>query len=139
MGSRVGLHGRLPSPLPGIIPPKKKLKVRAPVQRRSSCFVFSLFGLAVATPAISAPADVIVGEGDGHVDLVVSLSAPGLNPVSVTYATANSTASAGTICNSDYIGASGTLNFAVGETTKVVPVTSTTAPPWRASGRSRST
>ena len=50
---------------------------------------------AVATPAISAPADVIVGEGDGYLDLVVSLSAPGLNPVSVDYATANSTASAG--------------------------------------------
>jgi hypothetical protein len=33
--------------------------------------------IAVATPAISAPADVIVGEGDGYLDLAVSLSAPG--------------------------------------------------------------
>src|SRR5207245_11230662 len=77
---------------------------------------------SVAQPGISAPADVIVGEGDGHVDLVVSLSAPGLSPVSVNYATANSSAGAGFSCNADYIGVSGTLNFAVGETTKVVRV-----------------
>ena len=77
---------------------------------------------AVATPAISAPPDVIVGEGDGYVDLVVSLNAPGQNPVSVNYATADSTAFGGNACNYDYVGASGTLNFAVGETTKVVRV-----------------
>src|SRR6202043_3930966 len=76
----------------------------------------------VAQPAISAPADVIVGEGDGYVDLVVSLSAPGLSPVSVNYATANSTAAGSTVCNYDYVPVSGTLNFAVGETTKVVRV-----------------
>ena len=57
---------------------------------------------AVAAPAISAPADVIVGEGDGYLDLAVSLSAPGQNTVSVNYATANSTAGCGTICNADY-------------------------------------
>ncbi len=67
---------------------------------------------SVAQPGISAPADVIVGEGDGHVDLVVSLSAPGLSPVSVNYATANSTAVGSTLCNYDYVPASGTLNFA---------------------------
>jgi chitinase len=76
----------------------------------------------VAQPSISAPADVIVGEGDGYVDLVVSLSAPGLSAVSVNYATANSSAVAGLSCNLDYVGVSGTLNFAVGETTKVVRV-----------------
>jgi putative cell wall-binding protein len=77
---------------------------------------------AVAQPSISAPADVIVGEGDGYLDLAVSLSAPGLNPVSVAYATAASTAFGGTGCNADYVGVSGTLNFAPGETTKVVRV-----------------
>jgi hypothetical protein len=77
---------------------------------------------SVASPGISAPADVIVGEGDGHVDLVVSLSAPGLSPVSVNYATADSSAIHSTGCPWDYVGVSGTLNFAVGETTKVVRV-----------------
>ncbi len=45
---------------------------------------------AVATPALSAPADQLVGEGDGFVDLVVSLSAPGSSTVSVHYATFSS-------------------------------------------------
>jgi hypothetical protein len=77
---------------------------------------------ATATPAISAPADVVVGEGDGFLDLVVSLSAPGVDPVSVNFAAANSTASAGVACNGDYVDVGGTLNFAPGETTKVVRI-----------------
>src|SRR5262249_207636 len=79
---------------------------------------------AVALPVLSAPADRIVGEGDGFVDVAVSLSAPSANTVSVNYSTANSTAGAGTGCNSDYVavngGVNGLLNFAPGETTKVV-------------------
>jgi hypothetical protein len=77
---------------------------------------------AVATPSIAAGRDVIVRETDGYVDLPVRLSAPGSSMVSVDYATANATATAGTLCNNDYVGASGTLNFAPGETTKVVRV-----------------
>ena len=44
--------------------------------------------------------------------------------MSVQYSTLNSTASAGTVCGNgaDYVPASGTLNFAPGETTKVVRV-----------------
>src|SRR5204862_6996467 len=56
------------------------------------------------------------------VDLPVGLSAPGTGTVTVHYATANSSASSGTGCNADYNGVSGTLTFAPGETTKVVPV-----------------
>ena len=77
---------------------------------------------AVASPGISAPPDVVVGEADGFVDLPVTLSAPGQSSVSVAYATANSTAIGGTICNNSYVGVSGTLNFVPGDTTKVVRV-----------------
>ena len=38
---------------------------------------------ALSQPSIFAPPDVIVGEVDGFVDLVVRLSTPGLNPVTV--------------------------------------------------------
>ncbi len=79
-------------------------------------------GAAVAEPAVSAPPDLLVGEADGYVDLPVSLSAPGTGTVTVDYATANSTASAGISCDAEYVGVSGTLTFAPGETTKVVRV-----------------
>ena len=79
-------------------------------------------GPAAAAPALSAPAGVVVGEPDGYVDLVVRLSAPGAQPVTVGYTTANVTAGSGTACFGDYIGVTGTLTFAPGETTKVVRV-----------------
>ena len=76
-----------------------------------------------SSPDILAPADPIVGEGDDHVDLTVTLSDQSDNPVSVHYATADSTAAAGVCGNSgDYAAVSDTLNFAPGETTKVVRV-----------------
>jgi hypothetical protein len=77
---------------------------------------------ATALPGIFAPADVAVSEGSGFVDLVVSLGAPGQNPVAVSYVTTNNTAGAGNSCNGDYSTVSGTLHFALGETTKVVRV-----------------
>src|SRR5215210_4731878 len=73
-------------------------------------------------PAILAPVDLVVGEGDGFVDLVVALSQPGLNAVTVDYASANASAGAGNSCNADYSPANGELHFAVGETTKAVRV-----------------
>jgi chitinase len=83
---------------------------------------------AAISPAISAPADAVVGEGDGYVDLAVRLSAPGENPVTVSYRTASDTAQSGTSCpsNNDYVSAEsddhGPLVFAPGETTKVVRI-----------------
>ena len=72
---------------------------------------------AVAVPRLSV-ADVVVGESDGYVDVVVSLDAPGTQMVTVNYATYNSTA---TISNSaDATAVSGTLSFAIGETSKTV-------------------
>src|SRR5205823_12376992 len=81
---------------------------------------------AVATPAISAPPDVIVGETDGFVDLPVTLNAPGTSQVSVGYQTASTTAAAGTSCAAhptpSYVGISGQLTFLPGQTTNVLRV-----------------
>src|SRR6266540_797165 len=79
-------------------------------------------GTASAQPSVSAQPDVIVGEGDGFVDLVVSLSVPAVDPLSLSFTTANSSAASSTGCPADYDGVSGTFNFAPGETTKVVRV-----------------
>jgi chitinase len=82
-------------------------------------------GDETAQPTLSAPADVVVGEADGYVDLAVRLSARGSNAVSINYATSSSggTADQGNGCpGDDYVARDGTLNFAPGETTKVVRV-----------------
>ena len=71
-----------------------------------------------AEPTLSTPPDMVVGEGDGYVDLPVRLSAPGTNPVTVNYSTPtnNTTADAGTACSSDhdYLSADGTLYVRAG-------------------------
>lgn len=71
----------------------------------------------VAQPAISVP-DMIVGEGDGFVDVPVTLSAPGQSAVSVRAITGNDSAGYG----SDYVAVNNTLNFAAGETSKIVHI-----------------
>ena len=71
-------------------------------------------------PSISIT-DATVTEGNsGTVTATfqVDLSAPSSQPVSVTFSTANRTASAGT----DYVGTSGSLTFDPGETTKTITV-----------------
>jgi chitinase len=75
---------------------------------------------APALPALSV-ADVAMREGDsGTAELmfVVTLDKAATGPVTVNYATANGTASAG----SDYEALTGTLTFAAGETSKMVHV-----------------
>ena len=57
-------------------------------------------------------------EDDSTVDFVITLSPASDNAVSVSYATADGTASAG----SDYTASSGTVTFAAGETSKTVSV-----------------
>jgi hypothetical protein len=83
-------------------------------------------GASVPQPVLSAPPDITVGEGDGYVDLAVTLATPGVSPVTVSYATSNGTggATSGLSCNSnaDYVSASGTLNFAPGATMKAVRI-----------------
>ena len=73
---------------------------------------------AVVQPKITAT-DLVVGEGDGYADVVVSLNSPSASTVTVAYSTNSGTASS----YSDFEPTSGTLNFAPGETTKVVRLT----------------
>ena len=46
----------------------------------------------VSSPGIIAPPDVVVGEADGSIDLPVTLTAPGLSTVTVSYAAVDGTA-----------------------------------------------
>ncbi len=72
------------------------------------------------TPSISIN-DVTVTEGDSgttNATFTVSLSKAGSNTITVDYATADGTATAG----SDYTAASGTLTFNAGETSKTITV-----------------
>ncbi len=70
-----------------------------------------------AMPGLSV-ADVAVSEGDGMARFAVSLSAPSALPVTVSYATVDGSAQAG----SDYTAVSGSLSFAAGETERTVEV-----------------
>lgn len=70
----------------------------------------------VSQPRIRA-ADTIVSEGDHYADVVVSLSAPSANKITVGYASADWTAFDN---GYDVETISGTLTFNPGETTKVV-------------------
>ncbi len=72
-----------------------------------------------------SPTSYSVGEAATSVMLTVSRTGGGVGAASVNYATSNGTAVAG----QDYTATSGTLNFAIGETSKpiTVPVTNDTA------------
>ena len=74
----------------------------------------------VAGPAALSVADAHAQEGtDPTLDFAVSLSRASGHTVTVDYATGNGTATAG----ADYTAATGTLTFAVGETSKTIAVT----------------
>ncbi|MBX3622876.1 MAG: VCBS domain-containing protein [Rhizobacter sp.] len=62
--------------------------------------------------------NVVVNEATGQATFTVTLSAPSAQTVTVDYATANGTATAG----SDYTAASGSIAFAPGQTTQTVTV-----------------
>jgi hypothetical protein len=71
----------------------------------------------VSTPQISL-ANVTVSESDAYAEFVVRLNAPSTSVVSVSYNDASGTAVAPT----DFLGVSGALTFAPGETVKTVRV-----------------
>jgi chitinase len=73
------------------------------------------------SPSVSV-ADVSVAEGNSgisYANFVITLSAPATQPVLVRYTTADRTA---TVFDRDYMAAVGSVAFAVGETSKTVPV-----------------
>lgn len=74
----------------------------------------------VAKPMVSV-SNPVVGEADGYVDFIVSLSAPGLQQVSVDYGLQNIYAGFG-YPDYDYDVVSGTLVFAPGVTTQTIRV-----------------
>jgi hypothetical protein len=74
-------------------------------------------GTASSLPNISAPANTVVGEADGYIDLPVTLSAPGTSTVTVNYATAS-----GGGCDNLFQGQSGTLTFVPGQTLEAIRV-----------------
>jgi chitinase len=81
----------------------------------------SLSGSSTPAPPSISVADVTLSEGDSgtkNAVFTVTLSAASASAVTVSYATRNGTAAAG----SDYTAASGTLNFAAGQTSKTVSV-----------------
>ena len=80
--------------------------------------IFANDGAPLASPWVLLD-DATVGESDRYADITVRLASPGTGPVSMRYAVANDTATAG----DDYGYTDGTLHFAVGETLKTVRVT----------------
>jgi len=79
----------------------------------------------VTAPGILAPADVVVGAADGYIDLPVTLTAPGVNPVTVQYSTYSGTTSSRTACSGTaygFVGEAGTLAFQPGVTTQTIRV-----------------
>lgn len=69
-------------------------------------------------------ATVSIGEGGGMATLTVTRTGA-TNPVSVQYATTGGTATSGASCTTgvDFVAASGTLNFGLGDTSKTFDVT----------------
>jgi Calx-beta domain/Bacterial Ig-like domain (group 2) len=106
----------------GLAPSAPRLRLAVAAAALASVALLGNAPAASPGPSIRAPADLVAGEAEGHVDLTVTLSVPSSSPVSVHYATVDSSATAGPTCNSDYVGTSGTLNLAPFQTSGTVQV-----------------
>ena len=77
---------------------------------------------AVVAPGILLGADVVAGEGDGYLDVPITLSAPSSAAVSVVYGFANFTAVNGVDYTCTTSSCFGTLVFAPGQTSQTLRV-----------------
>ncbi len=91
--------------------------VNAIVEQRYTPIVMVDNDTVAGTPGLQV-SEPVVDEGAGQASFFVWLNRPSVNVVTVSYATADNTASAG----SDYRAASGSLSFAPGEMVKTVVV-----------------
>ena len=112
-----------PNPLPAPLfhPPQRTLLAVGAASPRPSAPPIEIGGFERSSPAL-AVADLAVPEGNtgtSTASFSVVLAPTATGPVTVAFATANGTATAG----SDYVAASGTLTFAAGESAKTVAVT----------------
>ena len=110
--------------------------VRVPTQNDSLAEPTETMTLAASTPTNAAPVTgtgtitdndapvlniagpAVIDEAAGTATYTVTLSNPSATAVTVNYASANGSATAG----ADYVATSGTLNFAPGETSKTITV-----------------
>ena len=99
--------------------------VRREIENLLSGLVSATTSVSAAATRVKAPtlsiADASLAEGNSGTSTMVftaTLSRASTTPVTVKYATANGTATAGT----DYVAGSGTITFAAGETSKSVTV-----------------
>ena len=91
--------------------------------RSGAAWIGASDGTATSQPRILAPADAIVGEADGFVDLVVQPLPAGPEPAQGRLRRLQQHCrSPATACNGDFGAVDGALIFAPGETTKVVRV-----------------
>ena len=101
----------------------KTLKVKVTIRAATgSATKVSTFAVQAASTPVVSIAGASAGEGNSGTTLLsfpVKLSAPATQAVSVSYATADETATA----PSDYTAANGTLTFARGQTAKTIAVT----------------
>lgn len=92
-----------------------------PTNGDPNTFIFAFAGVGgePVFPAVSLEDDAYsIGEAAGSVSVGVELSTPATAPVTVDYATADGTATAG----EDYTATSGTLTIAPGETTSTLEI-----------------
>ncbi len=96
--------------------------VRVTGTARATAYGYSLYEVQVlgafTEQAVSLARDAVGLREKGTAQVPVHLNRPSDQPVTVRYATADGTATAG----ADYVAASGTLTFAPGETVQNIPV-----------------
>lgn len=91
------------------------------VRDRGTALIGASDGTATSAPLLRV-SDAVVGEHDGVAEVVLTLSAPATQRVSVNWATGSGGAVPANTAGFDYFGANGTITFGLGETTKTLRI-----------------